>query len=117
MLDQRHGVRDKVLYGGVAEINARGSTVDCVVRNISAHAACVEFEQTTQLPEEMNLTIARRGRSYLTRLIWRQANKVGLAFRVMTSDTPVSDLDERLRRSEIKKRQLQHRIRELLGQG
>lgn len=34
----------------------------------------------------------------------------------MTSDTPVSDLDERVRRSEIKKRQLQQRIKELLGQ-
>lgn len=50
-------------------------------------------------------------------MIWRQANKVGLAFRIMTSDTPVSDLDERVRRSEIKKRQLQRRIKELLGQG
>jgi len=37
-------------------------------------------------------------------------------FRIMTSDTPVSDLDERVRRSEIKKRQLQRRIKELLGQ-
>jgi len=35
---------------------------------------------------------------------------------MMTSDTPVSDLDERLRRSEIKKRQLQRRINELLGE-
>jgi len=115
--DRRQGVRDKVLYGGVAEINARGSTVDCVVRNISAHGACVEFDRTAGLPAEMNITVARKGRSYLARLIWRQANKVGLAFRIMTSDTPVSDLDERLRRSEIKKRQLQRRIKELLGEG
>jgi hypothetical protein len=35
---------------------------------------------------------------------------------MMTSDAPVSDLDERLRRSEIKKRQLQRRINELLGE-
>jgi hypothetical protein len=117
MQDRRQGVRDKVLYGGVAEINEHGSTVDCVVRNISDHGACVEFEAAERVPEEMKLTIARKGRSFLARLIWRQANKVGLAFRIMTSDTPVSDLDERLRRSEIKKRQLQRRIRELLGQG
>ena len=117
MLDRRRNVRDKVLYGGVADINQRGSTMDCVVRNISEGGACLEFDSAARVPEEMRLTIARKGRSFLARLIWRQANKVGLAFRIMTSDSPVSDLDERLRRSEIKKRQLQRRIKELLGQG
>lgn len=117
MQDRRRSVRDKVFYGAVAEINERGSTMDCVVRNISEGGACVEFGDAVHLPEEMNLNVARKGRSFLARLIWRQANKVGLAFRIMTSDTPVSDLDERVRRSEIKKRQLQRRINELLGQG
>jgi ribosomal protein L19 len=117
MQDRRQSVRDKVFYGAVAEINERGSTMDCVVRNISEGGACVEFGDAVYLPEEMNLSVARKGRSFLARLIWRQANKVGLAFRIMTSDTPVSDLDERVRRSEIKKRQLQRRINDLLGQG
>ena len=117
MQDRRQGVRDKVFFGAVAEINERGSTMDCVVRNISEGGACVEFGDAVHLPEELNLSVARKGRSFLARLIWRQANKVGLAFRIMTSDTPVSDLDERVRRSEIKKRQLQRRINELLGQG
>lgn len=117
MRDRRQSVRDKVFYGAVAEINERGSTMDCVVRNISEGGACVEFGDAVHLPEELNLSVARKGRSFLARLIWRQANKVGLAFRIMTSDTPVSDLDERVRRSEIKKRQLQRRINELLGQG
>ncbi|QOZ33960.1 PilZ domain-containing protein [Bradyrhizobium sp. CCBAU 53421] len=117
MQDRRQSPRDKVFYGAVAEINERGSTMDCVVRNISEGGACVEFGDAAHLPEEMNLNVARKGRSFLARMIWRQANKVGLAFRIMTSDTPVSDLDERVRRSEIKKRQLQRRIKELLGQG
>ena len=117
MPDRRQGAPDKVLYGGVAEINDRGSTMDCVVRNINERGACVEFDSTAKLPEQITLKIARKGRAFLARLIWRQANKVGLAFRIMTSDTPVSDLDERLRRSEIKKRQLQRRIKELIGEG
>jgi PilZ domain len=116
MPDRRQSVRDKVLYGGVAEINESGSTMDCVVRNISERGACVEFDQAARLPDELNLTITRKGRSFLARLIWRQANKVGLAFRIMTSDRPVDDLGERLRKSEIKKRQLQRRINELLGE-
>ena len=117
MLDRRQSPRDKVLYGGVAEINERGSTMDCVVRNISEGGACVEFDQAAKLPEEMNLTIPRKGRSFLAKMIWRQANRVGLAFRTMMTDAPASDLDERLRRSEIKKRQLQRRIKDLIGEG
>jgi hypothetical protein len=117
MRDRRQSVRGKVLYSGVADINERGATTNCVVRNVSEQGACVEIDPTARLPEQMNLTIARKGRYYLARLIWRQANKVGLAFRMMTSDAPVSDLDERLRRSEIKKRQLQRRIDQLLGHG
>ena len=118
MLDRRRSVRDQVIFGGVAEINERGSTMDCVVRNISEGGACVEFDETAKLPEEMRLTIARKGRSFFAKMIWRQADKVGLAFRILTAsgDPASTDLDERLRRSERKKRQLQRRIKELLGE-
>ena len=51
-------------------------------------------------------------------MIWRQPNKVGLAFGNMTaSDALASDLDERLRGSEQKKQLLQRRIKELLDEG
>jgi hypothetical protein len=117
MQDRRESVRDRVFLGGVAEINERGSTMDCVVRNLSDHGACVEFDSAARIPDQMNLTIARKGRAYLIRMIWRQANRVGLAFRAMITDEPESDLDARLRRSEKKKRRLQRRINELLGEG
>jgi hypothetical protein len=116
MLDRRQSVRDKVLYGGVATETSWKS--DCVVRNISESGACVEFNSTAKLPEEMNLKIEKRGRSFLGRMIWQQAGRVGLAFRIMAGTAlPASDLDERLRRSEQKKRALQRRIKELIGEG
>ncbi len=117
MQDRRERVRDKVFFGGVAEISQARSTMDCVVRDFSDKGACVEFDPTARIPEEVNLTIARKGRSYLAHMIWRQANRVGLAFRTMITDASESDLDARLRRSEKKKRQLQRRINQLLGQG
>lgn len=116
MQDRRESVRDRVFLGGVAKINER-STMDCVVRNFSETGACVEFDSATRLPEQMNLTIAHKGRSFLARMIWRQANRAGLAFRTMVTDSSESDLDVRLRRSEKKKRQLQRRINQLLGHG
>ena len=114
MQDRRHSVRNRVLLGGVAEINESGSTMDCVVRNLSEQGACVELESAAKLPDQMRVTIAQKGRSFLAQMIWRQANRVGLAFRTMIADTAADDLDARLRRSEKKKRQLQRRINELL---
>jgi hypothetical protein len=116
MQDRRESVRDKVFLSGVAEISQAGSKMDCVVRNFSDTGACVEFDSARPIPEQVNLTISRKGRSYLAQMIWREANRVGLSFLSMiTSDSPESDLDARLRRSEKKKRQLQRRINQLLG--
>jgi len=117
MLNRRESARDKVIYGGVAEVGERGATRDCVVRNISEKGASIEFGNVIKLPKkQISLTIARKGRSFLARIIWWRDNFVGVAF---TSETPapVSDLEERLRKSEQKKRQLQRRIKELIGEG
>jgi hypothetical protein len=119
MLDRRESTRDKVIYGGVAEIGERGVIRDCVVRNISEKGANLEFGNVIRLPKEtISLTIARKGRSFLARVIWWRDNFVGVAFSSDTSsELPVSDLEERLRKSEQKKRQLQRRIKELIGEG
>jgi hypothetical protein len=117
MRDRRESVRDKVMYGGVAEIGDHGATRECIVRNISDNGANIEFSNDFQLPkEQLSLRIARKGRSFLARVIWWRDNFVGVAFRAESPAEPVSDLGERLRRSEIKKRQLQQKIDELLNE-
>jgi hypothetical protein len=118
MLDRRQSTRDKVIYGGVAKVDDSGATRDCVVRNISDKGASLEFSNLVRLPkEQMSLTIARKGRSFLAKIIWWRDNFVGVAFKAETPyEFPVSDLEERLRKSEQKKRQLQRRIKELIGE-
>jgi hypothetical protein len=119
MLDRRQSARDKVIYGGLAEVDESGATQECVVRNISDHGARVEFDNLVRLPKEkMSLTIARKGHSFLARVVWWRDNFVGIAFSSDRAyELPVSDIEERLRKSEKKKRQLQRRINELLGEG
>jgi hypothetical protein len=119
MFDRRESARDKVIYGGVAEIDERGATRECVVRNISEKGARLEFSNVIKLPkQQISLTIARKGRSFLAKIIWWRDNFVGVAFSSDTSSAlPVSDLEERLRKSEQKKLQLQRRIKELIGEG
>ena len=119
MQDRRQSARDKVIYGGVAEVDESGVTRECVVRNISETGANLEFSNLVRFPKEkMSLTIARKGRSFLAKVVWWRDNFVGIAF---SSDRPyelpVSNIEERLRESEKKKRQLQRRINELLGEG
>jgi hypothetical protein len=116
MLDRRQSARNKVVYGGVAEIGERGVSRDCVVRNISEDGAHLEFRNDLRLPKEpIRLTIARKGRSFLARIIWWRDNFVGVAFSSESPyELPGSDLAKRLRKSEKKKRQLQRRIEELL---
>ena len=116
MRDRRENARDKVIYGGVADIGENGASRECIVRNISDKGASVEFSNVVNLPrEQMSLRIARKGRSFLAKVVWWRDNFVGVAFRAESPAPPVSDIEERLRRSEIKKRQLQRRIDDLLG--
>ena len=118
MLERRQSARDKVIYGGVAEMGEHGGSRDCVVRNISENGARLEFCECVRLPKEpLRLTIARKGRSFLARIIWWRDNFVGVAFQSDSYELPGSDLAERLRQSEKKKRELQRRINELIGEG
>ena len=117
MQDRRETVRDKVMYGGVAEIGDHGTTRESIVRNISDNGANIEFSNEYELPkEQLSLRIARKGRSFLAKVIWWRDNFVGVAFRSESPAAPISDLEERLRKSEIKKRQLQRKIDELLNE-
>jgi len=117
MQDRRQQPREKVLYGGVVQAEESSTTKDCVVRNLSEKGASIELGNIDPFPKgQISLTIARKGRSFLAKVIWWRDNFVGLAFNEETPE-PVSDLEQRLRRSEAKKRALQRRINQLLGDG
>jgi PilZ domain-containing protein len=123
MIERRESTRDKVIYGGVADLGERGSARECIVRNISDTGASLEFSNVVQLKrhveqkKDLGLTIARKGRSFLAKIVWWRDNFIGVAFSEGHPDAPVSDLAERLRQSEKKKRQLQRRIKQLIGEG
>jgi hypothetical protein len=116
MLDRRNSARDKVIYGEVTKIGEPSGSRDCVVRDRSDKGAGLECNNVIKFPgERMTLAVARKGRSFLARIMCWRDNFVGVAFSdEKPYELPNSDLGERLRRSEEKKRQLQRRIKELL---
>lgn len=116
MDERRKGSRDKVLLGGVASHDAAPDK-DCIVRDLSDRGARLEFKGPARLPkDELTLKIARRGRSFLAKVVWWRDNIIGVAFSDKPFDAPPSDLEARLRKSEKKKRELQRKINSLLGQ-
>lgn len=118
MDERRATIRERVIYGATANAGA-GRSRSCMVRNFSDDGAQIVFSNATRVPDDIALTIARKGKSYRARVIWWRNNAAGVAFRdkSATSDVPSSDLEDRLRASEKKTRQLKRRIRELMGQG
>lgn len=118
MDERRTLMRERVIYG--ATVGAiSGSSRPCVVRNFSDAGAQIVFGNETYIPDDIALTIARKGRSYRARVVWWRDNTAGVAF---TADAPSiavvdTDLQKRLRISERNTRHLKRRVRELLGEG
>jgi hypothetical protein len=87
MIERRENARDKVTCGDGSGTGARGSTRDCVVGNISENGTNLEYSNIVHLPKrdmalkaDLRLTIARKARFFLARLMWWRDNFVGVAF-------------------------------------
>ena len=115
MDDRRKQPRDKVTLGAVASKDQKAE--ECVVRDMSEDGARIQFPLGHRsIKDRMSLSIERDGRTVTADIIWSRDNVVGVAFNDARSDeAPVSDLDERVRKSEAKKRELQMEIQRLLG--
>ena len=116
-MERRQNARARVIYSGVIAYNDRSSTVDCVVRNFSEDGVKVEFDNTALLPDEIDLLIARKGRSFNAKIVWRGETEAGLAFRSAGENRPIPlDWARRLRASESEQRKLRGRIAQLLSE-
>ncbi len=115
MDDRRKQPRDKVTLGATASKDQKAK--ECVVRDMSEHGARVEFPLGHRpIKDQMSLTIERDGRPVSADIIWSRGNVVGVSFSdTRATEAPASDLDERVRKSEAKKRELQMEIQRLLG--
>jgi hypothetical protein len=76
--EQRREMRRRVLKAGRIVFNNRQSTLDCTVKNISSQGALVTLPSTTFVPEEIELCIGNE--THKARVIWRAADKMGLAW-------------------------------------
>ena len=112
MVEKRKATRSRTLLGGVIAFNNCESTMDCQVRNLSADGAKVTFSNTAVVPDQFDLKISRKERSFRTRMIWRKLNEAGVAFLNEYNDNVPVPLEwaKRLRDCEAENAALRKRI-------
>lgn len=119
MAERRKSVRSRTYLGGVIAFNKRRSTMNCYVRNISAAGARVALTNAAVIPDQFDLAIAQKERSYRARMVWRGADEAGVAFlSEYTQDVPVPlDWVRRLHDCEAEKAVLRRRLSQLTESG
>ena len=80
MTSPRKDERIRSLLSGQVIFNQRASTIDCVVKNISAGGARLEITDSTALPAEFELSIPHKSRVYRAQAVWRGEGLVGVQF-------------------------------------
>jgi PilZ domain len=78
MNEQRDCRRQRVLKSGTIAFN--GSSIDCLVRNISMTGAALEVESHNGIPLTFDLIIAPEKFSERCRVLWRKDRRIGVVF-------------------------------------
>jgi PilZ domain len=119
MHERRRTFRNRTFFGGEIAFNRRSSTLNCVVRNLTADGALLVFENIATVPDKFDLTIERKERSFRARMVWRRTNDAGVEF--MTEHIAAEPIPlewaKRLRDCETEKATLLRRIEDLSTAG
>ena len=104
--------------------NNRMTTIDCIIKNISATGARIALNDTLAVPTEFDIYIPQRGCSHHARLIWRDKDSIGVDFTDVQQPMPAAPApaapephgfggEARLRDLENQNAELKARIRKL----
>lgn len=109
--------RVRSLLGGQIIFNHQNSTLDCQIRNISPAGAKLVLSSMVALPEEFELNIPQKGRTFRARLRWRIDDAAGVEFMDAEKvDASAGQLANRIRDLETENEALRQKLRELIGQ-
>jgi hypothetical protein len=77
--EQRKVPRSRTLKGGTIAFNDHFSTIDCVVRNLSASGAMLKVANTVGIPDRFELKLERENFRWC-RVRWRRNDAIGVEF-------------------------------------
>ncbi|MGC1562385.1 MAG: PilZ domain-containing protein [Bradyrhizobium sp.] len=75
---ERPAPRKTVLMSGAIEF--AGSTMNCLVRNISISGAALDVTDPLDIPERFDLVFKADGTHIPCHVVWRQGEQIGVAF-------------------------------------
>ena len=78
--DRRREPRHRVLKGGTLTFNNGYGALECVVRNLSAGGARLQFGDTAAVPPRFDLRVSGESKALPARVRWRTITDVGVAF-------------------------------------
>lgn len=64
----------------LAHVSFAGTSLSCVVRNISAEGAALEVDNAAYIPQRFRLVLPNDRGVRDCRLVWIQRNRIGVAF-------------------------------------
>jgi hypothetical protein len=79
MTERRRHPRLRTYIGAQIVFNQRRSVLDCLVRNLTAEGARVEFTNTALVPEAFDLVLPHRDETHHVRVRWRARDVAGVA--------------------------------------
>jgi hypothetical protein len=77
-MERRVAPRKTVLMSGAIEL--AGGTINCLISNISISGASIEVTHPHDIPERFNLVFKKDDAHIPCHVIWRQAERIGVAF-------------------------------------
>jgi hypothetical protein len=80
MKERRALVRQRTLIKGRIYFNNRLSSMDCLVRDLTANGARLEFSANVTLPDAFELYIPTRNEYFRARIKWRKGNHLGITW-------------------------------------
>src|SRR5580704_10422384 len=86
MQERRKAARSRSLLQGKILINDRHSVIDCVVRNLSEHGACLRVASLVGIPPAFELQIGDETSTRQCIAIWHSDTRIGVEFRSQKPD-------------------------------
>ncbi len=80
MDERRHAARTRSLLAGKILLNGQRSVIDCIVRNLSPHGACLQVASVVGIPQTFDLQIDGEKTARPCAAVWRARNRIGIDF-------------------------------------
>jgi PilZ domain len=79
-MERRRQQRGRTLKSARILFNQHNSAIDCTVRNLSPHGACLNVESSLGIPERFDVLFEMDQTVRPCRMIWHKQKQIGVEF-------------------------------------